>query len=185
MLSFDEKRKLLCIARQAIKRAVGDGDVVLCDDPGLQVPCGVFVTLMKDGVLRGCIGNPHATMPLVDQVVKAAEGAALRDPRFSAVTLEEVEVIEVEISVLSPMSELGSPSDMEIGRHGLFVKRDLWSGLLLPKVAERFGWDGETFLNQVCQKAGLEEDAWREDETQVWTFEAEVFGGAESRRATD
>jgi AmmeMemoRadiSam system protein A len=176
MLSLDEKQKLLCIARQVIVREVGGGDEVLCDDPALQVPCGVFVTLMKDGELRGCIGNPHATMSLVGQVARAAEGAALRDPRFSAVVLEEVDAIEIEVSVLSPMSELRSSSDIEIGRHGLYVKRELWSGLLLPKVAERFAWDGETFLNQVCRKAGLAEDAWREDDTQVWTFEAEVFG---------
>ena len=180
MLSPNEKQVLLQVARQAIHHAVGGADVVLPDDLALQMPGGVFVTLMKGGELRGCIGNPHATMPLVDQVVKAAEGAALRDPRFAAVALAEVEAIEIEISVLSPMYELGEPGDIEIGRHGLYVKREMWSGLLLPKVAERLGWDSETFLDQVCRKAGLAESAWQEVDTQVWTFEAEVFAEAES-----
>ena len=172
------RRELLHMARAVLRRCTGVSPVeeIHAIHPALNEMRGVFVTLTRGGALRGCIGNPHATIPLAEQVVRAAENAALRDPRFPPVEAEELDEIQIEISLLSEMRVLKNAGDIEIGRHGLYVQRDIWSGLLLPKVAVRFGWDAETFLGHVCEKAGLHSSAWQEPETRVWLFEAEVFG---------
>lgn len=172
------RRELLGLARVALRRCTGAArsEDIRPAHPALQQVCGVFVTLTKSGALRGCIGNPHAVAPLSEQVIRATKSAALRDPRFPPVEVEELDEIEIEISVLSEMRVLKNTGDIEIGRHGLYVQRDIWSGLLLPKVAVRFDWDAETFLAHVCEKAGLPRNAWQESETHVWLFEAEVFG---------
>ena len=145
---------------------------------------GVFVTLnrMEGERLRGCIGYPLPTDPLVVATIKASIAAATEDPRFEPVTLNEFQSdIVVEVSVLTepqaltPSSKRELPKLIEIGRHGLIVSRGGYSGLLLPQVAPEWNWDAEEFLSNCCMKAGLSPDAWLVDGTQVQTFEAVIF----------
>jgi len=119
-----------------------------------------------------------AQRPLLETVREAARAAAFHDPRFPPLRSSELPEIRLEISVLSrprPVSDLG---EIRVGRHGLIVRRGSRSGLLLPQVAEEYGWDRETFLSHTCVKAGLPEDSWREAGTEIEIFGAEVFGEA-------
>jgi AmmeMemoRadiSam system protein A len=136
---------------------------------------GAFVTLHKNGELRGCIGHIEADQPLGDVVSRCALGACSTDPRFSAVTLSELPQLELELSLLGPLEAIAGPDDIEIGSHGLVVESGRRRGLLLPQVATEWKWDRETFLAHTCHKAGLPLDAWKHG-AKLWRFEAEVFG---------
>ncbi|HYW69286.1 MAG TPA: AmmeMemoRadiSam system protein A [bacterium] len=142
----------------------------------LTVECGAFVTLEKHGRLRGCIGYVEAYKPLERTVMEMAVQAAFHDPRFPAVTADEFEDLTIEISVMSPLSEVDDVSEIEVGRHGLVIRGLGRSGLLLPQVATDYGWDRETFLEHTCAKAGLPPDAWKEGDVKILKFSAEVFG---------
>jgi AmmeMemoRadiSam system protein A len=148
------------------------------DAPGtaavLSRPSPAFVTLRCGDELRGCIGHLEADRPLADVVARAAVAAATEDPRFPPVTAAELDELAVEISVLGPMQLVSDPMTIEVGRHGLVVHAGARRGLLLPQVASEWGWDRETFLEQLCVKAGLPRGAWRTAE--LFIFEAEVFG---------
>ena len=137
------------------------------------------MTLRQDGRLRGCIGSFVGTGPLIDTVREMAISASTRDPRFPPLTTAELEEVDLEISVLSPLRQIDDPSEIEVGRHGIFITRGFHSGVLLPQVATEYGWDRETFLEHTCAKAGLPADAWRDPETQIEVFEAQVFGEKE------
>lgn len=177
MLSEAQRRRLLQVARQSLRHAVGLGPPAdtHTDDPVLRQPAGAFVTLKKDGELRGCIGHIEAVGPLIETVAEMARAAALEDPRFYPVTAEEEPAIEIEISVLSPITPCPDLEAIEIGRHGLVVSQGPYRGLLLPQVPVEWGWDRETFLRRTCQKAGLAPDAYLRGAKVHW-FEAEVFG---------
>jgi AmmeMemoRadiSam system protein A len=108
-------------------------------------------------------------------VQHCAVSAASEDYRFERVSPEEVPGITLEISVLSPLERTTDASEVEVGRHGLYVVRGQRRGLLLPQVATDWGWDRETFLAQTCVKAGLDEDAWRDPATTIYLFQAQVF----------
>jgi uncharacterized protein (TIGR00296 family) len=141
---------------------------------------GVFVTLTKNGVLRGCIGFPYPVMPLGDAIEHTAAAAALEDPRFPPVRKNEVAEIDVEVTVLSvpvPMtcSPEERPAHVEVGRHGLIVRGMGTSGLLLPQVATEYGWDARTFLDHSCNKAGLPTRCWTYNNVEVLTFEGQIF----------
>ncbi|MBI4362252.1 MAG: TIGR00296 family protein [Euryarchaeota archaeon] len=143
-------------------------------------PAGVFVTLKRSGLLRGCIGIPEPRMALARALGEAARGAAREDPRFPPLSPGELEDLEVEVTVLSPPVALeGAPRDypkrVEVGRHGLLVRRGPRGGLLLPQVPVEQGWDAEEFLCQTCMKAGLPPDAWLAEGTRVSVFEGRVF----------
>jgi AmmeMemoRadiSam system protein A len=142
----------------------------------LQARCGAFVTLHCDGRLRGCIGLITSDQPLAATVTEMAEAAATRDPRFSVVTPEEAARCDIEISVMTPLRIVGSPDEVEVGRHGLVVSRGYYRGLLLPQVATEQHWDRKTFLDHTCIKAGLPPNAWKDPHTTIEVFEAEVFG---------
>ncbi len=177
-LSDDERRELLRLARASIVSALGDGPP---PTPGmesdvLESPSGAFVTLHENGRLRGCIGSIQASRPLVETVVSMAVEAALRDPRFPPVRSEELDGIDIEISVMSPLEAVEDVSEIEVGRDGLIIQRGAHSGLLLPQVATEYGWDRDTFLDHTCQKAGLPPGTWREPGTTILRFSAEVFG---------
>jgi AmmeMemoRadiSam system protein A len=105
-----------------------------------------------------------------------AQAAALRDPRFSPVTEDELDELELEISVLTPIQEVKDINSIEVGKDGLIIRRGNFQGLLLPQVASEYGWDRETFLAQTCRKAGLPLDAWKLEDTEISAFRAEVFG---------
>ncbi|WP_181684668.1 AmmeMemoRadiSam system protein A [Halorhabdus salina] len=138
---------------------------------------GVFVTLNKDGQLRGCIGRPRPDQPLAEGLRAAAVGAATEDPRFPPLSPDEHDRITVSVSVLTPPETVSGnePAAIEIGRDGLIVSTGRRTGLLLPQVAVDQGWSAEQFLAQTARKAGLSRDDWQEDETAIKRFSAQVF----------
>lgn len=178
MLNTIQKKKLLEIARKSIwvyltageELQLKEGDVVLNSE------LGAFVTLHKGGQLRGCIGNIVGSGPLYITVRDMAVEAAVRDPRFSPVDVEELPELDIEISVLSPLEKVASADEIELGRDGVMVRRGFNSGVFLPQVATETGWSKEEFLDNLCaHKAGLEPGAWRDKATQLYRFGAEVF----------
>jgi AmmeMemoRadiSam system protein A len=177
MLSPQQRERLLHVARQSLRHAVGLGSPpdLQTDDPVLTRPSGAFVTLKEGGDLRGCIGHIEALSPLIETVADMAQAAALEDPRFQPVSADEEPDIDIEISVLSPIEPCPDLEAIEIGRHGLIVSQGPYRGLLLPQVPVEWGWDRETFLRHTCQKAGLAPDAYLRGAKVYW-FEAEVFG---------
>ncbi len=149
---------------------------------------GVFTTLTdSSGKLRGCIGFPEPIFPLGEAVIKSAISAASSDPRFPPVTKEEMDDMTVEVSMLSKPVALAVknrkdlPSMISVGRDGLIAERDSFSGLLLPQVAVEEKMDQKAFLKAVCWKAGMEPDCWKDDDTSISTFNAEVFYEVEPR----
>ncbi|MDX1534232.1 MAG: TIGR00296 family protein [Thermoplasmata archaeon] len=153
-------------------------------------PGHVFVTLNThpEGALRGCIGFVESGRPL-EQTVERAALASCRDPRFDPLHPEETDGVVVEVSFLTapervaPPGPLGYPKAVEVGVHGLLVRRGALSGLLLPQVATEQGWSPDEFLAQACMKAGLLPDAWFEPDVEVYRFQADIFGEAKPRGA--
>jgi len=178
-LSVDERRQLLAAARQAIGDTLAGRPISplpLAGEFGRRA--GIFVSLHTHGHLRGCIGYPSGGDPLGESVGECAVAAATGDPRFPRVTPAELADLDIEISVLTPIEPLSDPADVVIGRDGLVIEHQHHRGLLLPQVATEYGWDRETFLVQLCLKAGLPRDAWRHG-ARLFRFEAEVFGERE------
>lgn len=178
-LDPEERTLLLQLARESIITGLAGGPVPApaVIPPRLTTLCGAFVTLHRNGKLRGCIGRVKAANPLATTILEMARAAAFSDPRFRPVSLNEVPELELEISVLSPFelidrSEIGR---IVIGVHGLYISGHGRTGLLLPQVAPEWGWDVPEFLGQTCAKAGLETDAWKRD-AKIEIFTAEVFG---------
>ena len=174
-------RTLTGLAREAIAERLGSAAAApSATDPGqseeLESPRGVFVTFRRraDHDLRGCIGIVEPRFALRDAVRKAAVSAALEDPRFPPVTLAELPTLTIDVSVLGPLSP-SSPSDVEVGRHGVVVRHEDRSALLLPQVATEQGWDRETLLRQLCRKAGLPPDAWRHPDCRLFVFETDSY----------
>jgi AmmeMemoRadiSam system protein A len=184
MMSDDDRKALLRIARQTLAAALGAGSrpPAVEASPALQAPCGCFVTLHNAGQLRGCIGTFTARGPLCQTVAQMAT-AALRDPRFVTcpVAAGELPQIDIEISVLSPLERTQDPmAEVELGKHGIWIQGPYGSGCFLPQVATETGWSKEEFFGHCCaHKAGLPPDAWKWPETAVYRFEAEVFGEKE------
>ena len=183
LVSEKDKEVLLQLSRNAIQTTVRKGrqlPVVHSLSPLLRQKRGVFVTLWKEGELRGCIGFPYPVKPLVEAVQEASISAALQDFRFPPVREDELSHIEIEISVLSPPQPI-QPDQVKIGVHGLIVKKGNVSGLLLPQVAMDYHWDSNTFLEQTCVKAGLPKNAWKKD-CQIQAFEAQIFAEVDLKK---
>lgn len=179
-LNEQEQKELLHLAREAISCYLQKKGLpnYTPSSPRLLEKKGAFVTLRQKGILRGCIGFIESTLPLYQTVIQAAIYAAVKDIRFNPVSLEELPEIEIEISVLTSLTRIHSPSQIQVGHHGLVIEKGAQKGLLLPQVATENGWDRLTFLRQACLKAGLSPDAWRRG-AKIYTFEAQVF--AENR----
>jgi AmmeMemoRadiSam system protein A len=177
-----EKRFLLEIARQDVRSAAERRGPIenIPSESALGECTGAFVTLRKRARLRGCIGQIGTGQPLADVVAHSAKAAALEDPRFDPVRAEEVQEIQIEISVLSPLQEI-APERIEAGKHGLLVSKGWQRGLLLPQVAAECRWTSVRFLEETCVKAGLERTAWREPDTKIQGFTAEVFSESDFR----
>jgi AmmeMemoRadiSam system protein A len=177
-----EKQLLLDVARRSLivvaeRRESLDS---LPQDPQIGDSFGAFVTLRKRGRLRGCIGQIGSERSLIEVVAHCAKSAALQDPRFERVRAGELREIEIELSVLSSLEEI-APDRIEVGKHGLMVSSGLARGVLLPQVAIECHWNAGRFLEETCVKAGLERDAWREPETKIHGFTAEVFAESDFR----
>jgi AmmeMemoRadiSam system protein A len=175
-----QKQTLLKIARDTVEAVIQKTPEPKpqSDDPELNAPCGCFVTLKNHGRLRGCIGQFISDCPLIELVGEMAKAAATSDPRFFAdpVGPGELEQLDIEISVLSPLQRTEDPLSLRLGIDGVYIKRGRLSGCFLPQVADETGWTKEQFLEYCCaHKAGLAPDAWKDPETEVYFFTAEAF----------
>jgi AmmeMemoRadiSam system protein A len=176
-LGSRDRQLLLALARRAVTRAVEFREAIanLPSEETLQRPGGAFVTLRRPGGrLRGCIGQLPSNHPLIEVVAHCAKAAALEDPRFRPLSPQELDEIEIEISVLSPLEPIAL-HQIEPGKHGVVVTRGAHRGVLLPQVAAEYQWTAERFVEETCEKAGLERDAWKDAETRIEAFTAEVF----------
>jgi AmmeMemoRadiSam system protein A len=178
-LSDSDRQSLLHLARLAITEAVSRGQVLakIPTDGIFSEQRGVFVSLHIGNRLRGCVGVAEPEHPLGDSVARCATGAAMRDPRFPAMQLHELNHLEIEISLLSTLCTI-RPEKIEIGKHGLLVLQGSQRGLLLPQVAVRHQLSAEQFLAETCRKAELPLDAWRHPEAKLFGFTCEVFSSA-------
>ena len=187
-LSLEEGKFLISLARNTVKEYLAMGRVVEVpvDTPEkLFERCGVFVTINRlesgEKRLRGCIGYPYPTSPLVEAVIDSAVNAATRDPRFYPLSLGELGGVVFEVSVLTPPEpvEVENPkeylSKIKVGEDGLIVERGGYKGLLLPQVPVEWSWCEEEFLCQCCVKAGLPPDSWLTKGTRIYKFQAIVF----------
>jgi AmmeMemoRadiSam system protein A len=176
-----QKKILLKVARDTVEAVIKrkPAQKPESDDPELNAPCGCFVTLKNQGRLRGCIGQFTSESPLIELIAEMAKASATGDPRFFAdrITADELEQLDIEISVLSPLQRTDKPLDLRLGVDGIYIKRGRASGCFLPQVATETGWSKEEFLSYCCaHKAGFAADAWKEAETEVYLFTADVFG---------
>ena len=176
-----QKQILLKSARDTVEAVITGGSLhePKSDDPELNAHCGCFVTLKNKGRLRGCIGQFTSEDPLIELVSQVAKASATGDPRFFAnpITPGELKELDIEISVLSPLQRVDDPLSLRLGVDGIYVKRGHASGCFLPQVATETGWSKEEFLSYCCaHKAGLAADAWRDPDTEVYLFTADVFG---------
>jgi len=171
----DDQNLLLRIAREAVHSHLAGVNAGLPDiNSGiLSQPLALFVSIHQ-GRLRGCIGNIHPFGPLYRNVAECAISAAVGDPRFVPLTLDELDAVTFEISVLSPMELVRRTDEIEVGIHGLLVSKEQGRGLLLPQVASSYGWDRERFLSETCRKAGLNPTDWKDGAT-IHRFTAQVF----------
>ncbi len=179
---------LVKLAREAVEQNLREGHIIEPPediDSILLQPMGVFVTISSlfEGQkhLRGCIGFPYPTYPLAKAVVEAAIDSANRDPRFPRLTVEELEQVTFEVSVLTKPelvkveSPKEYPTSIEVGQDGLIIENGYFKGLLLPQVPVEWGWDEEEFLCQCCIKAGLSPDSWILRETKIYKFQCVIF----------
>jgi len=175
-LSQDDKKALLDLARSAVETFVREKKELSYDtrNPGFLSPKGAFVTLKKRGALRGCIGFIEPIFPLYKAIIAGAIYAASEDPRFPPVSREELEMLEYEISVLTPLQKIDNPASVQVGKHGLVISMGGRKGLLLPQVPVENNWTREEFLDETCLKAGLPPDSWKKG-AELFVFEAIVF----------
>jgi AmmeMemoRadiSam system protein A len=180
-VNSEEKSILLSDARESIKaelegRKPSYKEAPKTSESALNKPCGAFVTLHKGGNLRGCIGRMTANLPLLETVRLMAREAAFGDPRFPPLRPEELEKCHIEISALSPMEICHDAGKIEVGVHGLYLRRGTRSGVLLPQVPVEQGWNLDQYLEYICIKAGLPQHSWKEPDAELLTFTAIVFG---------
>jgi AmmeMemoRadiSam system protein A len=172
-----QRQRLLRIARETVEQHVRKGKAPASQetDPALTREAGAFVTLWKNGELRGCIGMIEARAPLHVTVREMAVAAASQDHRFPPVTAAELDAIRIEISVLTPPRQVKDASEIEVGKHGVIVRQGRRSGVFLPEVPVRQKWSREEMLDNLCvYKAGLARDAWKKG-AELYVFTADVF----------
>jgi len=183
MLSPAEQKELMEIACKSIRRTIRGEDAEqsqeqlksLNAESMLAQPAGAFVSLYNNGELRGCLGVIVSDASLAETVSQLAGRSATEDPRFPTVTADELDDIQIEISVLSALQEISSIEEIEVGKHGLFIVAGMYRGLLLPQVAVKHRWNVTRFLEETCVKAGLPRDQWKHAETNIYIFSAEII----------
>ncbi|HTX87751.1 MAG TPA: AmmeMemoRadiSam system protein B [Bacteroidales bacterium] len=180
--TMDEKKELLKIARETIEKYIRDQKVPAIDatnfTDNLKMQAGAFVTLKENGELRGCIGRFTSDEPLYKLIQEMAVASSTEDTRFSPVTAAEIPKLRIEISVLSPMKKISSPDEIELGKHGIYIKKGYFGGTFLPQVATETGWTKEEFLGHCARdKAGIGWDGWKTAD--IYIYEAAVFSEEE------
>ena len=182
MLTPKEKKEILVLARQAMESYVTNGIIkkYITDNKNLKQQAGAFVSLHKNKQLRGCIGMIESNKPLYETIIEMAMEASSSDPRFEPVKVEELKDIVLEVSVLFPKKKIKNLDEIKLGVHGVIVKRGFASGVFLPQVAVETGWSKEKFMENLCEgKACLPADAYKDKETEIYIFEAQVFSEKE------
>jgi len=181
-LTAKEKSVLLSIARKSIDTYVRSGETYIepREEKALNGRNGCFVTIKQGGQLRGCIGNFQSELPIFKEVAEMAVASASKDPRFYPMKKEDLGNFSLEISVLSPLEKIEDIEEIVVGRHGIYLEKGFYRGVLLPQVAREHGWDRETFLSQTCVKAGLPNDSWQAEDAEIYIFSAQVFGEKQS-----
>jgi MEMO1 family protein len=176
-LSVEDKAALHRIARETIEAKLLGKKAPSLEDLSvtLKENRGAFVTLKTHGQLRGCIGRLVADRPLGEVVAEMALAAAFQDPRFSPLRADELKNLEIEISALTPFQKITGVDEIHVGKDGILMRNGGSSGLLLPQVATDYGWDRTTFLENTCQKAGLLKGCWKDKNTEIYIFSADVF----------
>jgi len=177
MLSEEEGKLLISFARQCISSRFSRVEPDLSKVSRFSLRQGAFVTLLKHGKLRGCIGFPEPCLPLKDAIQQASQAAAFEDPRFPPLREEELGAIKLEISVLTVPQEVpkeGLPDSICIGKDGLIIRKGSCSGLLLPQVFTEYDASSKQALEMTCQKAGLPPGAWWDGCT-IYKFQAQIF----------
>ncbi|HCO11637.1 MAG TPA: hypothetical protein DIT19_00220 [Desulfonauticus sp.] len=176
-LTAEEKKYLKELVKLALLEEFSSRPVSYPSPPSakLEEKLGVFVTLKKKGNLRGCIGQIVGQKPLWQSIIEMAKAAAFEDPRFTPVQPEELEELEIEISLLSPLEPVKNLEEIIPGKHGIYLRQGFHSGLLLPQVATEWGFGREEFLQQTCLKAGLKPNCYLDPKTEIYIFQAEVF----------
>ena len=183
MLTQDQGQRLCTIARENIITYLKTRAMLSITDipPEFLEKRGVFVTLKHDNNLRGCIGYPEPVFPLLDALLDSSVAAALQDPRFDPVTIDEMDTITVEVTVLTSPSPIApDPENVTVGTDGLCVEQGSFKGILLPQVATEWEWDAEEFLCQACMTAGLPPDCWLDKKTTIYTFQGQIFSDGSS-----
>ena len=177
-LSDDDKQTLLRIARETLQSHLSGSGIPDFNpvSSGLMINRPAFVTLRKKNTheLRGCRGETMARQPLIESVKKMAIASAVDDPRFKKVTFTELDNIHIEINALTPMHPIKA-ENIIIGKHGLMLIKRFSAGLLLPAVPLSYNWDKDTYLNQLCLKAGLPKNSWQEKDAELLAFESEEW----------
>jgi AmmeMemoRadiSam system protein A len=179
-MNEQQKNVLLKTAKEAVTAAVEKRKPELSDsdDPALNQKCGCFVTLKTDGKLRGCLGQFTSDEPIIQLIAKTAQSSATRDPRFvtQRIQPDELNDVDIEISVLSPLEKTDQPENLRLGTDGIYITDGRSSGCFLPQVATETGWNTQEFLSYCCShKAGLSPEAWKSPDVDVFLFSAEVF----------
>lgn len=177
-LSDEEKKKLLTIARGTIENLIVKKSSYPIDEsiltPNMKVASGAFVTLKEDGELRGCIGSFQADRPLYRTIQSMAIASSTKDYRFKPVSADEVNKLEIEISVLTPMKKINSIDEIILGKHGIYIKKGMSGGTFLPQVANETGWTKEEFLGHCAQdKAHIGWNGWKDAD--IYIYEALIF----------
>ena len=176
-LTNEQQDFLLELARSTISNnvIVGYWEETVSEEPAFKQMAGAFVTILVNDALRGCTGYMREDKPIYQVIQEMAISASTSDPRFSPLAREELENLSVGISVLSPLRKVEDIEDIRVGVHGLLIVHQGRRGVLLPQVPTDRGWDKDTYLTNLCFKAGLPGDAWREGAT-LYSFTAEIFG---------
>ena len=182
-LSDDDGQVLVKMARTAVTEYLQNNTKINNKEfnSRFNIDSGIFVTITKENSLRGCIGYPLPIKKLSNAVIDSAIAAATEDPRFPAINPNELDNLIFEVTVLTPPIEINVEkyedylSIIKVGRDGLIVENKQCSGLLLPQVPKEYGWDIEEFLAHTSEKAGLEKNAWKDQDTKVSRFEGIIF----------
>jgi len=181
-ISLKDGKIAVRLARDSIENFIKEGIIIeSIKKPPFDKKMGVFVTINKNEDLRGCIGYPYPIKALGDAIVDAAISAATQDPRFPSLKKDELDKINIEVTILSEPQRLeiknrkDLPKMIKIGQDGLIVKKGFYQGLLLPQVPVEWDWEPEEFLCQTCFKAGLPPDCWLDEDTEIYKFEGQIF----------